>query len=104
MFRLDVPDFAERTLPLEVPTYVTIEATGARQYAPAGTLIKAPARVGFSKIFGAGAVYCITPCTEDVARAMIEQMTPRPLMLVKMPGAQAELAEPIKFEFEREPE
>lgn len=95
MFRLDVPDLPERTRPLELPTWVTIESTGARQYAPAGTVIKAPAKQGFSKIFGAAAIYCITPCTEDAARAAIEQMSPRPLMLVKMPGAQAELAEPV---------
>jgi hypothetical protein len=99
MFRLDVPDLPERIGPLELPTWVTIEATGARQYAPAGTVIKAPEKQGYSKIFGASAIYCITPCTEDAARAVIQQMSPRPLMLVKMPGAAAELAAPIPIDF-----
>lgn len=33
----------------------------------------------FSKLFGKGAIYCITPTTEEATRALIKQIQPQPL-------------------------
>ncbi len=94
MIRLDVPDLPERLRILEKPTYVQLES-GESQYAPIGTEIKAGPVPGYTKLFGVKAIYCITPCTETAARAVIDQLSARPLMLVKLPGARAELPAPV---------
>ena len=36
-------------------------------------------RQPFTKIFGAGSIYCITPVTEDVARRIALNLTPEPV-------------------------
>ena len=36
-------------------------------------------RPAFSKLFGCGSIYCITPVAEDVARAMASQLEQQPL-------------------------
>ena len=39
----------------------------------------------FEKLLGASAIFRITPCTEDVARAAAERFCVRPLSLVALP-------------------
>ena len=83
MFRLDVPSLPERTR-------VTSRAGSvAGQWAPAGTTVKEPSTAAYNKLFGIGAVYSITPCTEQAAIAALEDLQPRPLMLVSLPPATA---------------
>ncbi len=39
----------------------------------------------FSKLFGAGAIYCISPCSEEVALAMAKQFRKQPLQIYELP-------------------
>jgi hypothetical protein len=79
MFRLDVPALEERTR-------VTKRAGSVDgQWAPAGTTVKESATPGYSKLFGVGAIYCLTPCTQEAALAAVEEIQPRALMLVSLP-------------------
>jgi hypothetical protein len=48
---------------------------------------------GFTRYYGNGAIYSMTPCTEDVARAMVSMLKPRPLTIYDISGLKA-LAEP----------
>lgn len=39
----------------------------------------------FSKLFGAGSIYCLTPCTEDTARAFAAQLRQRAFDVYEAP-------------------
>lgn len=39
----------------------------------------------FTKLFGAGSIYCITPVTEEVARAMAKQLGQQPMSVWDIP-------------------
>jgi hypothetical protein len=39
----------------------------------------------FSKLFGAGSIYCISPCSEEVALAMAKQFRKQPLQIYELP-------------------
>lgn len=43
-----------------------------------GTAVPEP----FSKIYGSAAIWCVTPCTEDVARMTLLRIKPEPLKAV----------------------
>ncbi len=83
MFRLDVP-------PLEERTRVTKRAgTVGGQWVQAGATVQEGAVQGYSKLFGVGAIYAMTPCTQEAALAAVEEIQPRPLMLVSLPPEKA---------------
>ena len=42
-------------------------------------------RPAFSKLFGGGAIYCITPVAEDVARALAEAAREEPVSVYDLP-------------------
>lgn len=42
----------------------------------------------FTKFFGTGAVYCLTPTNEATARAVVAQHQPRPITVYVMPSFQ----------------
>jgi hypothetical protein len=79
LFRIDVPELAERERTTVRPGYVN------DAYAPAGTVVKESAVKGYTKLVGAGSIYAITPCDREAALTALEQMQHRPLMLVRMP-------------------
>jgi len=83
MFRLDVPPLEERTR--------TTKRAGSvdGQWTPAGTVVKEGATPGYSKLFGVGAIYALTPCDENSALKAVEEIQPRPLMLVSLPQEKA---------------
>lgn len=83
MFRLDVPPLEERTR--------TTKRAGSvdGQWTPAGTVVKEGATLGYSKLFGVGAIYALTPCDEKAALKAVEEIQPRPLMLVSLPQEKA---------------
>ena len=83
LFRVDVPELAERERETKRPGYM-----GA-QYLPAGAVVKESAVQGYTKLVGAGSIYCITPCTEEAALEAVEGMQSRPLMLVRLPDTVA---------------
>jgi hypothetical protein len=95
MFRIDVPPLPERERVTKHYEYADVEADGAtrRVMVPAGSRVKEPAVQGYTKLFGVGAIFGITPCTEDAAVAAVADMQPRRLQLVALPPDHALLAE-----------
>lgn len=86
LFRVDVPPLPERERVTKFAGWI------GETYAPPGTTVKEQAVQGYTKYFGPGAIYALTPCSEDVAKAAVEEMQPRQHAIVKMPeGAQAAL-------------
>lgn len=83
MFRLDVPALKERDRVSKHAEYVN------RAYCPPGTTIHEGATEGYTKLFGVGAIYCLTPCTEEAALRAVEEIQPRPLMLISLPPDKA---------------
>lgn len=45
-------------------------------------------REKFCKLFGSGSIYCITPVSEDVARAMVLQLAERPIPIFELRNLQ----------------
>ena len=83
LFRIDVPELAERERVTKRPGY------HEGRYLPAGTTVKEGAVAGYTKLIGAGSIYAITPCTKDAALEAVEQAQPRPLMSVALPPDRA---------------
>jgi len=83
LFRIDVPELAERERVTKQPGYVD------SRYVPAGTTVKEGAVAGYTKLIGAGSIYAITPCTKAAALEAVEQSQPRPLMSVQLPPDRA---------------
>lgn len=84
LFRCDTPELPEREYVLESPEYAVDSAAGTR-WAPAGAKVKRPASPAKSRLIGPGAIYSITPCTEATARAALERVIRRELILLEMP-------------------
>jgi hypothetical protein len=90
LFRCDTPELPEREYTLESPEYAKDES-GTR-WCPTGTKVRRQISPAKTRLIGPGAIYSITPCTEDVARRAIEEVIRRPLILLEMPkGAIKEL-------------
>jgi len=89
LFRIDVPALEARERVTKAPGYIN------DQYAPAGTTVQEGATPGYTKLFGAGSIYCITPCSEDFAKKAVERSQPRPLISLQLPTAGA-LPAPIE--------
>lgn len=88
MFRCDIPPLPEREKVTQSGCYVD-EAPNLRQWVPPGSTVKTVATEGYSKLFGVGAIYAMTPCDEKAALAAVEKLQPRSLMLVKLPEGKA---------------
>lgn len=82
LFQIDVPELPERELVLERPEYVDTEA--GREWMPSGSKVKRQASAARSRLVGPGAVYSMTPCTEETAKKAIEEFSPRRLILLEM--------------------
>jgi hypothetical protein len=80
MFRIDVPELPEREWVLERP-----QRGDNYELLPVGTKVKREAVPCRSRLVGPGAVYDMTPCTEEVAKLAIERGLARPLIVVEMP-------------------
>ena len=88
MFRCDVPPLPERERVTKSGCYV--QGSGDfSQYAPAGSTVKEPATIGYTKSFGVGAIYSMTPCDKEACLAAVAELQPRPLMLVSLPVGKA---------------
>jgi len=92
LFRVDSPGAPEREYTLDSPQYAE-EVTGLRRWCPKGTVVKRKERPPVSVLVGAGSIYRIIPCTEEVALRAIEQDQRSELMVVSLP-ATAELPAP----------
>lgn len=83
MLRLDVPGLQERE-----------RVAGSYEYdhdgraIPAGSVVKVEASPPYTKFFGVGAIYSMTPCTEEAALKALESLQPRPIQVVSLPRQQ----------------
>src|SRR5258706_1182508 len=94
MFQCDVPPLKERERVTISGCYVDFKAfpdppIESREWAQPGSTVKQPATEGYSKLFGVGAIYALTPCDEKAALKAVEEIQPRPLMLVSLPEGKA---------------
>ena len=78
LFRVDTPEIAEREYELKRPDWI-----GSR-HVPAGSKVKRAAIPAKSRFVAPGALYALTPCTEETARQAIEEMVPRNLILLEI--------------------
>lgn len=83
MFRLDTPELPERDFELSRPEWRTINGKYAEW--PAGTKVQRPASPARTELLGMGSIFRMHPCTKEVVEAAIEELYPRPLMLLSMP-------------------
>jgi hypothetical protein len=99
MFRVDVPPLPERERTTKGYEYADGKSV------PPGSTVKELAIPGYSKLFGVGAIYALTPCDQPTAEKALAAMQSRKLQLVKLseeralsgldadPGAYVELEE-----------
>jgi hypothetical protein len=80
MFRVDVPPLEERERVTKSYEYVEGRSTAV----PPGSTVKEAAVQGYTKLFGVGAIYGITPCTQDAAVKAVSAMQARKLQLVSL--------------------
>lgn len=80
LFRVDTPALPEREFISKRPDW-----SGPKMI-PAGAKVKREAVPPKSRLVGPGAIYSITPCTQETAMYAIEKLIRRPLILVELPG------------------
>jgi len=78
MFRVDVPPLDERERVTKSYEYVD------GQNVPPGSTVKEAAMQGYTKLFGVGAIYGMTPCTQDAAVKAVAAMQARKMQLVSL--------------------
>ena len=78
LFRVEVPPLPERERLTKHYEYVDDRSV------PPGSTVKEDAVQGYSKLFGAGAIYGITPCTKEAAEKALAGMQSRKLTLVSL--------------------
>lgn len=78
LFRVEVPPLAERERVTKHYEYID------GQQVPPGSTVKELALPGYTKLFGVGAIYGITPCTQEAAEKALAAMQTRKLTLVKL--------------------
>ena len=81
LFRIDQPEIEEAEETLTESTWI------GNSTLPPGTVVKRGKIEAVSVLVGAGSIYRIIPCTEEVARKAIQENQRRPLIAVKLPGA-----------------
>lgn len=79
LFRIDVPELLEREFVLKRPAMVD------ERWTAAGAKVKRQAVPARSRLIGPGAIYALNPCSEEAAKAAIEELSPRPLILIEAP-------------------
>jgi hypothetical protein len=83
LFRIDQPEIPEAEETLTESTWI------GNTTLPPGTIVQCGKIEAVSVLVGAGSIYRIIPCTEEVARKAIRENQRRPLIAVKLPGAKA---------------
>ena len=78
LFRVDVPPLAERERTSRHYEYIDGKSI------PPGSTVKETAVPGYTKLFGAGAIYGLTPCTKEAAEHALDEMATRKLMLISL--------------------
>lgn len=83
LFRVDVPPLEARDRVTKHYEYVY------GQSVPPGSTVQEAAVQGYTKLFGAGAIYGLTPCTREAAEQALMAMQSRTLTLVALAPARA---------------
>ncbi len=98
LFRIDQPEIAECEETLTDSEWI------GNTTLPAGTVVQRGKIEAVSVLVGAGSIYRIIPCTQEVARKAILENQRRPLIDVKLPGAKslAAVVEPETFHYEKD--
>jgi len=78
MFRVDVPPLDERERITKHFEYVDGVSV------PPGSTVKENAVPGYTKLFGVGAIYGLTPCTQEAAVLAVAGMQARRLQVVSL--------------------
>jgi len=86
LFRVDVPPLAERE---RITKHYGYDDGGTS--VPPGSTVKEGAVQGYTKFFGPGAIYAMTPCTQDAAEKAVESMQTRKVSVVSIPPEAATL-------------
>lgn len=80
-FRIDVPEVPKRERKTPYDSFIQDVRV------PGGSVVTEAPVQAFTKIFGAGSIYCLTPCTEKFARKAAERDAgSRPVSVVSMPS------------------
>lgn len=87
MLRVDVPELPEREIVLKSPEW---DAQG--KMIPKGAKVKKEAVAGRTPLLGMQSIFRLNPCTQEVAMAALEAMTPRPIKVMEMPAGMKEQA------------
>lgn len=98
LFRVDVPPLPERE---RVSKHYEYDATG--QSIPPGSTVKEDAVQGYTKYFGPGAIYAMTPCTQEAAEKAVAGMQQRKVSVVKLAEERA-LPAPIDADVDEDEE
>lgn len=78
LFRVDVPPLEERERLSKHYEYVDDKSI------PPGSTVKEAAVQGYTKFFGPGAIYALTPCTQEAAEKAVAAMQSRDISVVKL--------------------
>lgn len=89
LFRVDVPPLAERERKTKHYGY-----DDEGKSVPPGSIVKEAAVQGYTKYFGPGAIYAMTPCTQEAAEKAVESMQSRKVSVVSLSPDAAVLALP----------
>ena len=79
LFRIDQPSFPEREYSLERAQWI------GDTLCPVGSVVRREALPGKTAFVGPSAVFRLTPCTEETARAAIERILPAPIKILSIP-------------------
>jgi hypothetical protein len=78
LFRVDVPPLTERERVCKSWEYINDKNV------PPGSTVKESAVQGYTKYFGTGAIYAMTPCTQEAAEKAVESIQPRKRSIVSL--------------------
>jgi hypothetical protein len=78
LFRVDVPPLAERERLSKHYEYVDGKSV------PPGSTVKEFAVQGYTKFFGPGAIYAMTPCTQEACEKAVAAAQTRKISIVKL--------------------
>lgn len=92
LFQIDVPPLPEREIILERTGYAQHEGEEGMHWTPKGSKVKRLGSPGRSPFVGPGAIYKLTPCTQETAMLALEEFCPRPMILLEL----AKKAEPLQ--------
>ena len=95
LFRVDVPELAEREETLTRPQWID------GQLAEIGSKIKRTGKAGRTRFIGPSAIYAMNPCSKDAAIRALEAMTPRDVQVIELVERKRLSGElPGEFEYE----